>query len=53
MKKRATALTDSEYLEKLSDLIIVKLGKRKRGNCLLSSGSWVRIQPGTQLQFEP
>ena len=51
MARGATALTDSETLDKLSDLIVLKLGERQGGNCLLSSGSWVRIPPGTLLHF--
>jgi hypothetical protein len=47
MKQGATALTSSEVLEQLSELILVKLTQRKDGNCLLSSGPWVRIPPGT------
>ena len=47
MERRATALTDSEVLDYLSDSIVHKLTERERSNCLLSSGSLVRIQPGT------
>ena len=46
-QQRATALTDGELLDRLSDLIIAKLAHQKGGNCLLSSGSGVRVSPGT------
>ena len=47
MERRATALTDSEALDDLSDSIAHKLIERAGGKCLLSGGSLVRIQPGT------
>ena len=47
MQERATALTDPEVLDQLSELILARLSDRQKSNCLLSSGSWVRIPPGT------
>ena len=47
----ATALTDDELLERLSDLLMAKLARRENGNCLLSSGSRVRVAPGTPLKL--
>ena len=46
-QQRATALTDDELLDRLSDIVMAKLGQRQGGNCLLSSGSRVRVAPGT------
>jgi len=43
MKKRADALTNSLSVDQLCDLIVSKL---VASNCLLSSGSSVRIRPG-------
>jgi hypothetical protein len=44
MKKRAVALPNPLVVDQLCEAIISKLSA---GNCLLSSGSWVRIPPGT------
>jgi len=53
MEQRATVFTMSEALDELSDLIVAKLDSQQEGNCLLSSGSPVRIQAGMQLQCKP
>jgi hypothetical protein len=46
-KERAIACTNDELLDRLGDIVLAKLAQRTDCNCLLSSGSRVRVAPGT------
>ncbi len=47
MEKRAIALTNPQVVDQLCEAIISKL---RSSDCLLSSGSWVRIPPRNAIQ---
>ena len=49
MRKRAIALTNPLVVDQLCDAIISKL---RSSDCLLSSGAWVRIPPGTPSKLQ-
>ncbi|MBN1376524.1 MAG: hypothetical protein JXA01_10270 [Dehalococcoidia bacterium] len=49
MRKRAVALTNPQVVDQLCEAIISKL---TASNCLLSSGSRVRIPPGTPAKLK-
>jgi len=46
-KYRPTALPETAAVEQLAAKLIAILDRPENDHCLLSSGSWVRIPPGT------